>query len=499
MRKVYLDNLPKYQNNRYYKDNTQIDWENSVGNIVKFEYDDVIGEFKIISCDKSDSKNIKLYVKYKDNEFKINTGSLYKGQIRKILDKPHFDIKYRYDIGEKFQDQKRNLTITDKKIIQRTQVNKRCKTGIGNHYIKWYKYTCNNCGWTEGWDTEGHLKEGRGCSCCAGRTLVESINSLAAKSPDLIKYLKDSNDATKYTYGSSKSVSCKCPICGYEKHTIVNNLSRYGFVCPRCSDNISMPEKFMMSLLDQLNINYIYQLTSSYFNWIGLYRYDFYLLDYNCIVEVHGEQHYKDCHKRNKRARTLKEEQDNDLIKKYLAINNGIDNYVVLDARECNRLNQKEFIKEIISNEFFKKFDFDNVNWERCLEYTKTSFIKMVCDYYNQYELNNKYISTTMLSDKFKLSVPTIYSYLIFGNKYGLCKYDGRIAKSNSSRRSKKGKQVSVYKDGILMNTYISITQLSELSMEHYGIKFWTDKISKFCDSDKLYHGYSIKSINSGE
>ena len=32
MRKVYLDNLPKYQNNRYYKDNTQIDWENSVGN-----------------------------------------------------------------------------------------------------------------------------------------------------------------------------------------------------------------------------------------------------------------------------------------------------------------------------------------------------------------------------------------------------------------------------------------------------------------------------------
>ena len=42
MRKVYLDNLPK--DNRYY-----IDWKNSIDCKVKFVYDDIYGELKIIN------------------------------------------------------------------------------------------------------------------------------------------------------------------------------------------------------------------------------------------------------------------------------------------------------------------------------------------------------------------------------------------------------------------------------------------------------------------
>lgn len=497
MRKVFLDNLPKYKNNRYKNDN-QIDWANSVGYIVDFVYDDIVDKFKIVDCDKTNTKRIKLLIEYNGKTFDIDTGSLYQGKVRKILNKPHFDIVYYFNIGENLCDEKRNITLTDKKIIQRTQINKKCKSGFGNHFIKWYKYTCNNCGWTEGWDTEEHLKAGRGCSCCAGRTLVEEINSFAVKSPDLIQYLKNPNDAIKFTYGSHKSVSCKCPICGYAKNMTINNLSKYGFVCPRCSDNISMPEKFIISLLDQLNINYIHQLTSLHFDWVGTYRYDFYLSDYNCIIEVHGEQHYKDCSRRGKRARTLEEEQLNDANKKYLATNNKIDNYVVLDARGCNRLSQEEFINEIVSNDFFKQFDLSSVSWQKCLEYTKTSLINAVCEYYNLCVTNNEYISTTMLSDKFKLSVKTIQSYLFFGNKYGLCEYDSKISKSNSSRRSKNGKQVNVYKNNVLLNTYKSMTQLSELSEEHYGVKFSISKISKICDSNELYQGYSIKSVDNG-
>lgn len=494
MRHVYLDHLPKK-----YKSKRQIDWEKSIGYKINFEYDDIVGEFEILSCDKTNTKNIKLCIKYNDESFVIGTDKLYSGQIRKILHKPHFDIKYYFDIGENICDEKRNIVLTDKKIIQRTQMNTKCKSGFVNHYIKWYKYTCNICGWKDGWDTEDHLKEGRGCSCCAGRTLVEEINSFASKNPDLIQYLENPNDATKYTYGSPKSVSCKCPICGYVKKMTVNNLSQYGFVCPRCSDNISMPEKFIISLLEQLNVDYIHQLTSTYFNWIGSYRYDFYLPDYNCIIEVHGGQHYKDCHRRNQRARTLEEEQINDESKRCLAINNKIDNYVILDARGCTRINQDGFIEEIISNEFFKCFNLNDIDWDKCLEYTKTSIIKEVCDYYNQCQINNEYISTIMLGEKFKLSTYTIQRYLLFGNKYGLCKYDSKTAKSNSSRRSKNAKQVNVYKDDILLNTYLSMTQLSELSKEHYGVKFSISKISNICDTNELYYGYLIKSVNNGE
>lgn len=482
MRKVYLENLPRYKNR------DQIDWENSVGHIVQFVYDDVVDEFKIISCDKSNTKNIELTIEYKNEEFIVKTGYLYKGTIRKILNKPHFDIRFLFSVGDILCNENRNLTITDKKIVERTQKNEKCKTGFGNHYDKWYKYTCNVCGWTEGWDTEGHLKEGRGCSCCSGNTVVEEINSITATAPEIIKYLTNKEDAKKFTCQSSKRVSCQCPVCGYIKMVIVANLYKQGFSCPRCSDNISMAEKFIMSLLEQLGIDYVYQLTHTKLKWVGSYKYDFYLHEYECIIEVHGEQHYIE--NGWSEARTLQEEQANDVKKRNLAISNGIKKYITLDARGCKKANQDDFIKEIISSELANQFDLSCVNWTKCLEYATTSFVKRVCDYYNECKLNGEYISPSILSEKFKLHHSTIRSYLVLGNKCGLCEYDGKMARS---------KPVDVYKNDILVGTHGSIKGLLESSEEQYGVKFTPSGIWTACDKDKLYHGYIIKSAGSGE
>ena len=48
MRKVFLDNLPKFNN--------KIDWKNSVGYIVNFVYDNIEGTLEIIDYYKSNRR-----------------------------------------------------------------------------------------------------------------------------------------------------------------------------------------------------------------------------------------------------------------------------------------------------------------------------------------------------------------------------------------------------------------------------------------------------------
>ena len=59
--------------------------------------------------------------------------------------------KFKYEINTRFRDEKRDITITDKEY--RPIIKKNGK----KENIKWYKYTCNKCGWTYGyrdWETD---------------------------------------------------------------------------------------------------------------------------------------------------------------------------------------------------------------------------------------------------------------------------------------------------------------------------------------------------------
>ena len=97
------------------------------------------------------------------------------------------------------------------------------------------------------------LIAGRGCPFCRGLR-VDQNNCVASIRPDLIKYFKNKEDSFKYTLNSSKKVQLKCPNCGYEKATIVQNLTKRGFSCSMCGDGISYPNKFIRNMLDMLGI-----------------------------------------------------------------------------------------------------------------------------------------------------------------------------------------------------------------------------------------------------
>ena len=298
MRKVFLDDLPRKGGNL-----GKIDWENSAGFKVSFSYDNIEGEVEIIKYEK---KSERLFITYNGKEFDINSTGFKNCRIGRILGKRTKEFKIK--IGQVFKDDKRDLVITDREYRDRVD-NK------GNN--KYYKYTCNVCGWTEGWILEGNLtgKRKHGCSCCRGFTIVEGINDIPTTAPWMVKYFQGGYDEAKlYTKSCGKKIKPICPSCKNirEKFMTVNDLYMKKSIGCKCGDNISYPEKFMYNILKQLNIKFETQLSKTKFEWCKNKLYDFYLSEYNCIIETHGRQHYE---RAKGFYKTLEEEQENDRCK----------------------------------------------------------------------------------------------------------------------------------------------------------------------------------------
>ena len=98
---IKLDNLPMK--------GKLIDWKNSIGYNVYFEYEDVKGYVKII-----DYKDSYLKIKFYNNEIEIFTGAFLNVSFGKLLNKQTGNFKI--NIGDKFKDDKRDIEIIDREI-----------------------------------------------------------------------------------------------------------------------------------------------------------------------------------------------------------------------------------------------------------------------------------------------------------------------------------------------------------------------------------------------
>ena len=447
-RKIFLEELPRR--------GKLIDWKNSIGYKIKFIYEDIKDEFEIIEYDK---KYQKLKIKYNDNEYYILIGNLKKCKLGNILNKHTYNFKI--EIGQTFKDDKRDIIITDR------------KRGEDKH--KYYKYYCNKCGFDCGkyyslkdkqykdelWIREDHLLHGVGCSCCGkgNQITIKGINDIATTHPWMIKYFVNVEDCYKYRYSSEEIVLCKCPQCGYEKEMNIFNLYKNGFSCSQCCDGISYPEKFMFNLLEQLNVDFIYQYSKTNNIWTKNSKYDFYFKHNNeeYIIETHGGQHYIN---NTNFKMSLQEVQKNDKNKMELAIKNGIkpDNYIVLDCR----YSEFEFIKNnIINSRLNEIFDLNNIDWIKIGQDSEKSLVKEVCDYWHLHnEINNEGLLIKDLSYIFKINPTTISRYLKTGTKIDLCNFY-----SGSSRK------VEIFKDGISLGIFKSCSELSRQSEKLFNIK----------------------------
>ncbi|XZI06026.1 zinc-ribbon domain-containing protein (plasmid) [Clostridium perfringens] len=343
------------------------------------------------------------------------------------------------------------------------------------------RHNCEKCNNHEWRIRYYQLLKGHGCPVCSGREAKLGVNTIWDTDRWMCDLGVSEVDAKRYSHSSSREIIVKCPDCEKKKEITISNIYQNKTISCSCGDGKSYPEKFVMNVLEQLNIHFETEYSPE---WAKPKRYDFHIKDNNCIIETHGEQHYKEKKMRGTRVRALEQEQQNDKYKKETALTNEIEYYIELDCRESNL----EWIKEsILNSELSKLFDLSKVDWQQCAEFANKNIVKEVCNYWN-----NKREDETMtnLKKKFQISRTTLINYLKKGTKLGWCNY-------NPKEEAKKcSKKIEIFKDNQSLGIFESCSELKRQSEELFGVKLVLQNISKVCTGErKQYKGFTFKYV----
>jgi hypothetical protein len=223
-----------------------------------------------------------------------------------------------------------------------------------------------------------------GCPYCNKNSrqhiVIKGINDINTIYPHIIPFLTNKDDAYNYSYATDRKILFKCPKCGNIKKAVPRDIASYGYVpCNICGDGTSIPEKFMSNFLSLNNINYIHNKET---NWSNKKRYDFIINDN--IIETHGLQHYKES--KCSSYMNKKNNIENDIYKRELAINNGIQHYIELDWNKCYKLSMNSKMIEACNlwnngktiGEICKILDMNMTTIER---YLKRGVGSKICNY----------------------------------------------------------------------------------------------------------------------
>lgn len=499
-RNMFIDDLPRKGKT------SQIDGLKCIGYKVKFIFDDIEGEVEIV-----DYKDGYFYIKYLDKPvYKILSDGFKKCRLSILLNKKSDEFKY--GIGQVFKDNKRDLTIIDRKVIVKERIYKNRKNK-SNTQVKWYKYKCNICGFECGehyknqeykeeyWIEESNLTTGNGCSCCTNQIVVKGYNDVPTTAPFIIPYFQGGYDEAKmYNYKSNHKIYPKCPDCGRvkDKPTTVCNIITSGSIRCACGDGISYPEKLMIAVLEQLEVNFITEYSPEWCKYISFNniskiktgRYDFKLNDYPYIIEMDGAWHSKD----NKMSGTKKEESEYiDFIKDKLAKENG---YEVIRI-DCNYISDRfKYIKNnLLKSNLSELFDLSIIDWSNAEHFALTNLAKKSCDLWNSGIHSTKEISKILKIKYFG----TIIGYLKKGNELGLCNYNPaeEMRKSLAKGCISNRKPVQILKDGILLGVFESVKDLEDKSELTFGVKLNALCMRSVCSNHTKQHkGFTFKYIN---
>ena len=140
-----------------------------------------------------------------------------------------------------------------------------------------------------------------------------------------------------------------CNCCGNVFYSIFDKVKYGRILCQDCSTTISNLEYKVKCYLDDNGVKYEMQKRFPKCKKKRCLPFDFYLTDYNYVIEVNGKQHYYDEHDMFT-SRTLEEQQEYDRYKKQFCIDNNIG-YLELPFWLINNPPQtyKKKIDEIIN------------------------------------------------------------------------------------------------------------------------------------------------------
>ncbi|MFB6804666.1 hypothetical protein ACFCVU_26595 [Peribacillus butanolivorans] len=294
---------------------------------------------------------------------------------------------------------------------------------------------------------KNNIKKGYECPKCCGTYQ----NSIHYKNPEIANMIECDEKGqavdTKLIspYGHDK-YSFKCNQCDRisDKPKRLDIVVNFNYSCYACGDGISVPEKFVGKVLEQLGV--IFKREKP-FEWsekideikisqlglgidekvieklTGTKKYDFYIEDYEgkrIIIEVHGRHHYED---NSLTGRTLEEEMSNDKIKKCIAITNGQINeneYIEIDCRKSDFNYMKDSIKKELKKILDEKI-LDNVDYVKAYTESQKS-LKLL-----SWELYNNGKKSSEIARDLNMSQSRIVQYLHHGAELGKSNYDAKM------------------------------------------------------------------------
>lgn len=393
MKKVNLDNLPRYEKG---KNKGNINWITSIGEFVPFEYDGINGLIEIVDY----SKNY-VTISYDGKTMALLTSSLSQCRIGRLLGV----IKsFSHDIGD-YLDESHTILVTEQL---------RDKDGRRK-----YKYICQNCN-NSGCTYESNIgKVKQICSVCSGKKLKIGINDAYTRNPECVdRFPGGKEEMEQYFPSSHTKINPRCPICGQIKNikSSVYNIISHGVAC-ECIGGKSYPHRFVKFFLDQNNIDYVEEYYPAYFVSVeGLRRrrFDFYIKQLNIIIEVDGEIGHG---KKNPFGNF-----DNPYFGK--DIDDAKDKCAKEHGQTVIRINADkrdlEYMKNQLVDALTQYFSFDSINWANIHECALKSIIKDVCLYYNM----NPEKTLKDIGIQYNITPTTVTKYLKYGHELGWCVYD---------------------------------------------------------------------------
>ena len=359
-------------------------------------------------------------------------------------------INYNYTINEHIQDDKRDLIIINRFTKEKIYYKKEKKY---TNLVKYYIYQCQKCGYIakDHPISEQNLKHNKqGCPVCAGKQIIKGINDIATTDPWMIPFFVNREETNLYSHSSDKKVLMKCPDCGSildNKIRIANLYHRKEVPCARCKDGYSFPGRFMRELLKQLNIKFEPEFSP---DWIGNLRYDFYLPQYNVIIEMDGGIGHGHIAGGSYDTNSPFDSKARDDFKDKMAQLHGI----TIIRFDCKRTDFKHMVNIITNSVLSKYFNINDINYIEVFNNSISNLTKSICKYYM-----DTHNTIPEIMEKFNVSFNTVYNYLLLGSELGWCDYN---PKNTRKRMYKPVEQYDLL--GNFIRKYDSITEANKIN-----------------------------------
>ena len=243
----------------------------------------------------------------------VNTGELFRARRKHICSKCHY----------KREDTKINKIIISERLTTNGHDSisffMKERKGIKHNMVS---FRCGKCGHINEKEVANFLRQKYDCSFCEG--LKES------KDTDIfVSQLKERHGESLTLiseYENAKTdVIIRCNSCGFIRKVKPNTILTSGY-CPKCGKKESKGEQQIKKFLDKAGIKFEFQKYFSEWN-IGIHYFDFYIPDYNLVLEYHGRQHYEFVSYFHKTEENFYYRLSKDRIKKESALSRGL-NYI---------------------------------------------------------------------------------------------------------------------------------------------------------------------------